>query len=630
MKLAGSLRRRREVAILLVVVGAAAIAAAVYATHLLRSLELQSVDARFSVRGTQEQPDDIVVVGVDDATFTKLGIRWPFPRSLHGRVIDRLREAGVKAIGYDVQFTEPTVPKQDNALIEAVARDPGIVLSTTEVDRHGESRIFGGEEVVHEVHARAANGNILLDPGGIARKMAYEIEGLVTFPIALAEAASGEEIDPGEMEGDGKAWIDYRGPASTFRNIPFSRVLRGEVPDAALRGKTAIVGATAPSLQDVHPTSTTSENELMSGPELVANEVWTAEEGFPLGSSGLAVDLLLILLLAAVPAAVTLRLAPIPSLLAAVALAALYALACQLAFEAGTVLPFVYPLLALALAALGALAVNYVLTAFERQRVHDTFARFVPEAVVSEVLERTDDDLRLGGVRREGTVLFSDLRGFTGFAESLHPDAVIEVLNRYLEEMSDAIMDHGGTLVAYMGDGIMAVFGAPIPQGDHADRALAAAREMVEVRLPRFNQWMESEGMGAGFGMGVGLNSGPVMSGQVGSKRRIEYTAIGDTTNTAARLEGMTKGSGHQLFVADATVRALQREVADLELVGERDVRGRAHAITVWTLPDTAAAPIGPAAPQPAAPAEPTLSSRGEQRGGEEEDQVKGLVDGDP
>ena len=117
--------------------------------------------------------------------------------------------------------------------------------------------------------------------------------------------------------------------------------------------------------------------------------------------------------------------------------------------------------------------------------------------------------------------------------------------------------------------------------------------------------------MGASFGMGLGLNSGPVMSGQVGSKRRIEYTAIGDTTNTAARLEGMTKGSGHQLFVADATVQALQGEAGDLDLVGELEVRGRSHAITVWTLRS--------AAPVPAK----TASGGDEQGGAEQEDQVE-------
>ena len=248
-------------------------------------------------------------------------------------------------------------------------------------------------------------------------------------------------------------------------------------------------------------------------------------------------------------------------------------------------LPFVYPLLALVVSALGALAVNYLLTSFERQHVRDTFARFVPEAVVADVLDRVDeDDLRFGGVRRECTVLFSDLRGFTGFAEELEPERVIEVLNRYLEAMSDAIMEQGGTLVAFMGDGIMAVFGAPVEQEDHADRALAAAREMLRVRLPAFNEWLRGEGLGEGFAMGIGINSGTVMSGQVGSERRIEYTAIGDTTNTAARLEGMTKGSGHEVFVADSTKVALRGDEVELQIVGEHEVRGRAHTITVWTL----------------------------------------------
>src|SRR6185295_10660255 len=223
----------------------------------------------------------------------------------------------------------------------------------------------------------------------------------------------------------------------------------------------------------------------------------------------------------------------------------------------------VYPLLALVLSALGALAVNYVLTAFERQRVRDTFARFVPEAVVAQVLERGDGDLRFGGVRRECTVLFSDLRGFTSFSEERPPDTVIDVLNHYLEEMSDAIMDHGGTLVAYMGDGIMAVFGAPLEQPDHADRALAAARDML-ARLEGFNEWLRTEGLHEGFKMGIGLNSGQVMSGHVGSERRLEYTALGDTTNTAARLEGMTKGTPYQLYVADSTRSRLSQPPEDL------------------------------------------------------------------
>ena len=122
--------------------------------------------------------------------------------------------------------------------------------------------------------------------------------------------------------------------------------------------------------------------------------------------------------------------------------------------------------------------------------------------------------------------------------------------------MSEAILDHGGTLVAYMGDGIMAVFGAPLKQDDHADRALEAAREMLD-RMEGFNAWLREQELNDGFKMGIGLNSGPVMSGNVGSERRLEYTALGDTTNTAARLEGMTKGTPHQLFISDTTKQML-------------------------------------------------------------------------
>jgi adenylate cyclase len=135
-----------------------------------------------------------------------------------------------------------------------------------------------------------------------------------------------------------------------------------------------------------------------------------------------------------------------------------------------------------------------------------------------------------------------------------------------------------------MGDGIMAVFGAPIEQPDHADRALAAAREMLEARLPAFNAWLAAEGLGDGFRMGIGINSGTVMSGNVGSERRLEYTALGDTTNTAARLEQMTKGTAHQLLVADATRALLTRGAPDLVDGGELPVRGRQATVRVWTL----------------------------------------------
>ena len=234
----------------------------------------------------------------------------------------------------------------------------------------------------------------------------------------------------------------------------------------------------------------------------------------------------------------------------------------------------------------------------ERARVHDVFCRFLPDHVVDDVLDRTDDDLRLGGVSTVGTVMFTDLRGFTAFSEHRPPELVIEALNHYFDETSDAIFEHGGTLVAYRGDGFLAVFGAPIEVEDHADRALATAREMVDVRLPRFNEWLHANGFGEDVRMGVGLNSGPFMSGNVGSARRLEYTVHGDTVNTASRIEGLTKTIGDPILLSESTRAALAFPPADLRPVGEVEVRGRQSAVTLWTVGGaTKTADLRPSAP---------------------------------
>ena len=582
---ASTLRFRWLIAVA-VLAGAVGIAA--YATDALREPELDTVDARFSIRGTEEPPDDVVVVGIDDVTFSQLDRHWPFPRSLHARVIDRLVADGAKVIAYDIQFTEPTTPREDNALIRAVKRaDPTthIVLATTEVGRDGRTNIFGGDRVLGEIGAIPANGNLIPDPGDVIRRAPYELQNLTSFPVAAATAPGDIEVDPGRFDDDGGAWIDYSGPPRTLEHASFSEVLRGHFEPGTFTDKFIVIGTTAPSLQDVHPTSV-SGGDTMSGPEIQASALATVRAGLPLQASPGALDVALIVLFALAAPLGTLVLSPVRGLLLALAVGIAYAVAVQLAFEwEGLILTFLYPVGTLAIGTVGAVAVAYVTATMERQRTRDIFARFVPESVVDQVLARADQDLRLGGTELEGTILFSDIRGFTTFSET-HPAAdVLETLNVYLGGMTDAILAHGGTITTYIGDGIMALFGGPIPQDDHADRALAAAREMLEVKLPEFNRWLASRQIEP-FRMGVGLNSGAVMAGNVGSERRLEYTAIGDTVNTAARLEGMTKGTPHQLFVADST-RRLLADAEALSFVDELEVRGRVEKVSVWTVPET-------------------------------------------
>ena len=337
------------------------------------------------------------------------------------------------------------------------------------------------------------------------------------------------------------------------------------VPAAKLRGRIVVVGATAPSLQDVHPTSVGGGQ--MPGPEIQAAAMASVLAGFPLRQAGGWITTLAIILAGLVAPAASISLVGARALIPPLLFAAAYAVAAQLAFEAGRIIGVVPVALALVVGTVGALAANYTTELRERRRVREVFARFVPAQVADEVIDRAGGDLRLGGVQMEGTVMFCDLRGFTSAAESLQAAEVIDILNRYLTEMSEAILGHGGTVVSYMGDGIMAIFGAPIEQPDHAARAVAAAREMLGVRLPAFNTWMHGRSIDhEDFRMGIGLCSGPVMSGNVGSERRLEYTVVGDTTNTASRLEGMTKGTPHMLFVSDASQELTAPELDFLKL----------------------------------------------------------------
>ncbi len=585
---------RKTTLLVAVSVLAAGVGVLAYATHLLGRSELQTIDARFSIRGSRRPPADIVLVQIDNATFQeltndRLHSEFPFPRRYDAEVIDRLREAGAKTIAMDLEFAHPTDESDDNALIEAIGRARGkTVLAATDVGAAGSNGVLGGGSLVRELGARVGAAILTTDSDGSVRRFAYSFSGLRSFGVVTAETATGHPIPASRFEA-GTLPIDFTGPPEAISSISYSKVLKGEFPSGAVRDKIVIVGASAPVLQDEHTTAT-SGSETMSGPEIWANATSTLLRGVPLTNAPGWLDVALIVLLGIAAPFSSLRLRQWRLFADAVALAILFAVATQIAFDSGWIWTFVYPLLALAIGTLGTLSVLYVGEAIERERVRDVFSRFVPADVVDQVLQSADENLRLGGVERDCTILFSDLRGFTSFSESQSPEHVIEVVNQYLNEMTEAIMAAGGTLIAYMGDGIMAAFGAPLEQEDHADRALTAAREMIGARLERFNAWLAEQGHESSFAMGVGLNSGPVMAGNVGSEQRVEYTTIGDTTNTASRLEGMTKGSGHMLFCAQSTRERMKDPPADLVLVGELDVRGREAKLPVWTLAEDAPA----------------------------------------
>jgi adenylate cyclase len=565
------MRRRRALAAVAAV--AAVVAAVLSLSGALGRLEAWTLEARFAVRGA-EPAAQVAVVEITDSDIAAHG-RWPLRRSLHARAIDALRRAGARVVAYDVQFTEPGPRWRDDvALLEAVERTPGTVLSTTTGRRDGRTTVLGGERNLDRARARAANTLLPSGHGGELSRVPYRVHGLESFAVAAAESFTGRPVAPDGFD----ALIDFHGGPGAVPTYSFTDLLEARLPAGALRGRVAVVGASAPSLQDLHPTPTSGDG-LMPGPEVQANAISTVLRGLPLREAPGWLGLLAALALAALAPLAALRLRALSVALLGLAVLFTGLAGAQALFAAGLVVPVAAPAAALALGLLGALLAGAAIEASERRRTRALFGRFVPGPVVDELLARGDAGGR--AIRQDATVLFCDLRGFTAFAEWAAPELVIDLLNHYLAEVTEGILAHGGTVVSYLGDGVMAVFGSPLARDDHAITAVRAAHELAGERLDSFNAWLAERGLEP-FALGIGVNSGPVMSGLVGSERRMEYAAVGDTTNVAARLQAATKDTPHSVYVAETTWSALDDITrARLAPAGELTLSGRDAAITV-------------------------------------------------
>ena len=360
-----SRRPPRPAALAVAALASAAAGAAFVLTGVLANFERETVSVRFQLRDTPP-PKGIVVVGVDDTTFSDLQTRWPFPRSIHARLVDRLHAAGAKLIVYDVQFTEPTKPAQDLALYDALGRAGGAVLAPTEADARGRTNVLGGDDNLRAIDSVAASSTLPVDSDGAKSRFEHSVSRLRTIAVTAAERAGGPRL-PATAFPPGGAWIDYRGGPGTFPTLSFSDVLGRRFDEAAVRGKIVVVGATAPSLQDVHATRV--GGNPMSGPEVEANAIWTAMHGLTLRSAPRWLDLVLTLLLALLPFLLTVRLPILVASVLAAPLAAAYAVIAHLAFAGGTILAVASPLAALGLATVLSLVASHATETRTRKRV---------------------------------------------------------------------------------------------------------------------------------------------------------------------------------------------------------------------------------------------------------------------
>lgn len=346
-------------AVLAVLLGAAVGLVCVF-TPAVRGLEQSTLATRFALRGARH-PHGITLVTIDDRSFAALRRRWPFPRSWDGRVLEQLHRAGARAVFFDVQFTEPTSPAQDGALFDALGRTGGAVLATTETDGHGHTDVLGGDANLARVHSRAAAANLPVGQDGVISRLPYAFDHLPTVAVVMDQRLNGHLPPRSAFRGAG-AYIDYQGRGGTFPALSFADVMSGHFDPASVRGQTVVIGATSPTLQDLHPTPV---DNLMSGPEVHANTIWTVLHGLPLrGAPGL-LSVLLVLAAAALAPLVRWRAPVTRVLILTPAAAVLCLIADQLAFDGGLVLPVVGPVAALATATVSTLIGSHLLATRE-------------------------------------------------------------------------------------------------------------------------------------------------------------------------------------------------------------------------------------------------------------------------
>lgn len=562
-------------------------------TGIGRSVEDRSIDLRFTNRGEIRASSGIVVVGIDNSTDAELHQRFPYSRSMYARAIDRLTAAGASAIVLDIQLLEPDTAgvRHDQALIAAAAASGKVILATAPEAARSLSgigdtleptyrslpmplrgvRVPGIADPLAASGATAANARVAQSPDGVMRWITPMSERITTetgrmqdlpsIAVAAIAARDGQSSYASTYRSlPHSMMINYRGPTSLggarhgYRYMNFADVADPALSPANLSwaaGKIVLIGATSPVLQDLHETPFSPR---MPGVEIHAHAIdsidhrdWITRQST--GAAAWTAFLLVIMIGCAVGLS-SIRY----GLGMTLVIIGGYVWYAQHAFSAHHAAVLVTPVLgAVCTAAASMLVLRAGAVYADRRRITQLFSRYVAGDVVSELIEM-QDRITVGGERRDVSILFSDIRNFTALSEHEDPVLLVEQLNHYFEEMLEAIEEQRGTFDKFIGDGLMAIFGAPLDMDDHVARACETALDMVD-RLERVNSDRLASGR-APLEIGIGIHSGEAVVGNIGSPaRRVEYTAIGDTVNVASRLESRTKDLGVRILVSKEVVQ---------------------------------------------------------------------------
>ena len=544
----------------------------------------------------------IVIVAIDEPSFAEIGLQWPWPRNLHAELVTALRKAGVKAIGLDLVFAEPSNPVADQAL--AAALGPDVVLAADEslIETPHMSQLIRTEPLPEFVDAGARVGlaSVSLDADNVLRRMPAAPD---SFAAELLKAAG----VAGETGGAGAAGrlITPMGPARTYPTVSYYQALDPEnfLPPGFLNGKIAVVGR---SLQMAIPAETGGADSfataftaatglLVPGVEIQATIADNLRHGLSLATAGLPLTAGAIVVAALLAGLAAFRPADLWTLGAGIGLvASILAVSVASFFLLRMFLPPIAPSLAVAIVLAPLAFRDITQERAMRRAVTRAFGHYLAPAMVAR-LSRDPAALKLGGEKRELTILFSDIRNFTTLAETMkdEPERLTQLINRLLTPLSKAVLDQGGTIDKFIGDCIMAFWNAPLDDPDHAVHAVKAGLAMLAA-VETLNEELGAE-LGAAapkLAVGVGINTGTCVVGNMGSATRFDYSVLGDAVNYASRLEGASKECRVPLLLGAATAEKIAGNLGPL-LVARIAVKGRSGVSPVFTV--ASAEPLAPA-----------------------------------
>ena len=580
-------------------------------TTPIERIEYSTRDVLMRLQGAQEPSNNIVIVEIDDFSFNWTGYQWPWPRSYLAEIVDQVNKGGGKVVGVDIFLSEPDeVPANDQAFATALGSAPSAVGVVQIFESPGEnysiSTLLQAQPVYRDALDAQGITAFTRDEDAIVRSVqAFDTyKDKVYYHWAFEAARLYLDVDPPtnptstsiQFNGQtiplraGQLLVNFAGPPKTYHTYRAADVHDGitleESPDA-FRGKIVLIGATTVTLQDMYPTPFSTQTPT-AGVEIVASTIDTLITGKYITEAQPWVALTLTIVAALIASLISRSNRPTLTVMLLGLVMTAYAIAEVIMFIRGRyILPFVVPEVMLFLGIVLPTLEQAVSQELEKRRVRNLFSRFISPEMVDQMM--TTQDLNSLNKRSDISIIFSDIRGFTTLSEKLAPEDVVALLNPYLEAMSKVIYKHGGTVDKYEGDAIIAFFGEPVPFKDHAVRALRASLDM-RVALDELKKQWEKEGRPNQIEMGIGINSGEVFVGLLGSAQRINYTVIGDNANLASRLQDLTKTYAWPILISESTYQQVKDEF-DTEFADAVTVKGKTKPVNVYKVIGRTGAP---------------------------------------